>query len=96
MNKQEQERFLAHVGEYFRQQRIDRKYTQDDIAHIVGKSIRWVQKFEKGEIDITLSLFIQVSHLLEVPREIVDDYFQQFAYAEYDQLSKEMHTRKKK
>jgi transcriptional regulator with XRE-family HTH domain len=96
MNPNEQAKFLEHVGEYFRQQRMDKGYTQNDIAYLVNKSIRWVQKFEKGQIDITLSLFIQVSHFLGVPQSTVMEYFQHFAYEEYTARTKVLKDPKKK
>lgn len=41
--------------------------TQSDLAAMLGKSLRTIQKYESGEIDISLSTLIEISEILKVP-----------------------------
>ncbi|GAE95344.1 hypothetical protein JCM21714_4570 [Gracilibacillus boraciitolerans JCM 21714] len=94
MNERENDDFKVVVGEYFKKQRLTKNYTQDDIAHALDLSDRWVQKFVSGEIDISLSRFEQIAHLLDVPYYTIHTYFQEYAFSTYQDRVNAVNDRK--
>lgn len=54
------------VGRRIRQERKAQNITQTELAEKIGKSLRTVQKYESGEIDISLAMIEQISAVLNV------------------------------
>lgn len=53
-----------YYGEILRERRKELKLTQQELADKVGKARAWVAKIEKGETDLQLSSFLQLSAAL--------------------------------
>lgn len=56
----------AEIGAAIRQVRRSKKMTQFQLAEALGKTLRTVQKYETGEIDLTVSSLEQVAAILNV------------------------------
>ena len=56
----------AEVGAAIRQVRRSKKMTQYQLAEALGKTLRTVQKYETGEIDLTVSSLERVAVILNV------------------------------
>ncbi len=55
------------IGEKITEQRKLKKMNQTEFAAALDKSLRTVQKYESGEIDISISTLQAISEVLEVP-----------------------------
>lgn len=55
------------IGEKITEQRKLKKMNQTEFAAALNKSLRTVQKYESGEIDISISTLQEISEVLEVP-----------------------------
>jgi len=55
------------IGERITEQRKLKKMSQTEFAAALNKSLRTVQKYESGEIDISISTLQEISEVLEVP-----------------------------
>ena len=55
------------IGERITEQRKLKKMNQTEFAAALDKSLRTVQKYESGEIDISISTLQAISKVLEVP-----------------------------
>lgn len=56
----------AEIGAAIRQVRRSKKMTQFQLAEALGKTLRTVQKYETGEIDLTISSLEQIAAVLDV------------------------------
>lgn len=56
----------AEVGASIRQIRKSRGMTQFQLAEVLGKTLRTVQKYETGDIELTISGLEQVADALNV------------------------------
>ena len=59
------------LGENLRILRILRNYSQEGLANKLGKTQNWLQKIEKGEIDIPLSCLTELSKELGVSVDFI-------------------------
>ena len=57
----------ALIGERISDQRKRLKISQTELADLLGKSLRTVQKYESGEIDMPISVLEQISQILKTP-----------------------------
>lgn len=55
------------IGERIKLLRKQKGLSQSELARLLGKSLRTVQKYESGEIDVSVSYVFQISDVLEVP-----------------------------
>ena len=53
------------IGERVRKARKDKGYNQTELANVLGKSIRTIQKYENGEIEISLSMMNELAKALD-------------------------------
>lgn len=60
MNKSE-----LTIGQRVRKARKDKGYNQTELANVLGKSIRTIQKYENGEIEISLSMINELAKVLD-------------------------------
>ena len=61
------DKFLSKIGERIAEQRKKSGISQTEFAEKLGKSLRTVQKYESGEIDMPLSMLKEISEELNVP-----------------------------
>jgi transcriptional regulator with XRE-family HTH domain len=61
----------TQIGENLRILRILRNYSQEGLANKLGKTQNWLPKIEKGEIDIPLSCFTELSKELGVSIDFI-------------------------
>ncbi len=61
----------TQIGENLRILRILKNYSQEGLANKLGKTQNWLQKIEKGEIDIPLSCLTELSRELEVSVDFI-------------------------
>ncbi|WP_163539006.1 helix-turn-helix transcriptional regulator [Gracilibacillus sp. YIM 98692] len=94
MNKLEKDNFLTAIGAHYKIQRQVQGYTQEEVAEIIDVSERIIQQFEKGETNLSITSFVQLSYLLNVPYSFVKEPFNQYLYGSY-QERKEIIDRKK-
>ncbi len=57
---------IAMIGQRIRQFRKEKGLTQTELAGNLGKSLRVVQKYEKGQIDLSLSAISDIAKALDV------------------------------
>ena len=57
----------ALIGERISEQRKRLRISQSELAERLGKSLRTVQKYESGEIDMPISVLQEISSILKVP-----------------------------
>lgn len=57
----------ALIGERISEQRKRLRISQSELAERLGKSLRTVQKYESGEIDMPISVLQEISNILKVP-----------------------------
>lgn len=53
------------IGQRVRKARKDKGYNQTELANVLGKSIRTIQKYENGEIEISLSMINELAKALD-------------------------------
>jgi len=57
------------IGKIIKGKRKELKISQKDFADKLGKSVRTVQKYEKGEIEAPLQVLTQIAEILDCPIE---------------------------
>ena len=62
------------IGERIAKQRKQLRISQTELAEQLGKSLRTVQKYESGEIDMSVSLFEQIANILKRPLNYLMGY----------------------
>lgn len=61
------------IGQRIRQFRKETGMSQTELAELLGKALRTVQKYEKGEIEVTLSVIGEIADALGVsPAEMLN------------------------
>lgn len=73
---------ILKTGEKIKQIRTNKKITQKQLAEMINKSIRTVQKYESGEIDIPLESIYEISKALQIDMEEIynpNDKLKEFA-----------------
>lgn len=55
------------IGLRVRKLRKQKGYNQQELANLLGKSLRTVQKYENGEINISVAMINEIARVLEVP-----------------------------
>ena len=55
------------IGERIAKQRKQLRISQTELAEQLGKSLRTVQKYESGEIDMSVSVLEQIANILKMP-----------------------------
>lgn len=53
------------VGQRVRKARKEKGYTQTELANILGKALRTIQKYEQDEIEISISMINQLAKVLD-------------------------------
>ena len=61
----------TQIGENLRILRILKNYSQEGLANKLGKTQNWLQKIEKGEIDIPLSCLTELSKELGISVDFI-------------------------
>lgn len=61
------------VGERIKKVRTKKKITQKQLAEMIGKNIRTVQKYESGDIEVPLENLFKISEALNVSVTFLDD-----------------------
>lgn len=60
------ESYMRAFGQRLKKLREEQGLTQTELARKLGKSLRTVQKYESGEIDIPLSMLYSISEVFNV------------------------------
>lgn len=60
------ENYMRDFGQRLKKLREGQGLTQTELAEKIGKSLRTVQKYESGEIDIPLSMLYSLSEVFDV------------------------------
>ena len=47
---------VSTIGERIKTLRKKRGYNQKDLANLLGKSLRTIQKYESGEIEVSIAI----------------------------------------
>jgi transcriptional regulator with XRE-family HTH domain len=58
---------LKLIGENIRIARVVRCYSQDGLANKLGKSQNWLQRVEKGEVDLSINIIESIAQELDMP-----------------------------
>lgn len=53
------------IGQRVRKARKDKGYNQTELANVLGKSLRTIQKYENGEIEISVSMINELAQALD-------------------------------
>ena len=66
----------SEIGERIRKVRKERKVSQQELADMVNKSLRTIQKYEKGEIEISIAMINEIARELNTPPTYLIGYEQ--------------------
>lgn len=55
----------AAIGQRIKMLRKKKGLSQTELAQMLGKSLRTVQKYETGEIEVSISVINQIAEILE-------------------------------
>ena len=53
------------IGQRVRKARKEKGYNQTELANVLGKSLRTIQKYENGEIEISISMLNELAKVLD-------------------------------
>ena len=53
------------IGQRVRKARKEKGYNQTELANVLGKSLRTIQKYENGEIEISISMLNELARTLD-------------------------------
>lgn len=70
------------IGENIKKARLDKKITQKDLAKIINKSERMVQKYEKGEVEPSFEILKLIADNLD---KSIYDFFDNDIYLSADE-----------
>ena len=56
-----------NTGENIKKYRKEKKITQKQLAELIDKNIRTIQKYESGEIEVPLENALKISEILQIP-----------------------------
>jgi transcriptional regulator with XRE-family HTH domain len=62
---------LGKIGENIRIARNIKGFSQEGLANKLNKSQNWMQKVEKGEIDLSITCIRNIANELEVPASFI-------------------------
>ena len=62
------------IGKRIRALRKRKGYNQQELANIIGKSLRTVQKYESGEIEVSIAVVNQLAEVLETTPTFILGY----------------------
>ena len=62
------------IGQRIRALRKRKGYNQQELANIIGKSLRTVQKYESGEIEVSIAVVNQLADALETTPTFILGY----------------------
>ncbi len=66
------EEVLIFIGNQIRQKRLARNLTQFDLASMIDCEIKSIQRIEKGQMNMSLKMFLSISEVLEfTPNELL-------------------------
>ncbi len=66
------EELLIFIGNQIRQKRLEKNLTQFDLASIIDCEIKSIQRIEKGQMNMSLKMFISISEVLNItPAELL-------------------------
>jgi transcriptional regulator with XRE-family HTH domain len=66
------EELLIFIGNQIRQKRLERNLTQFDLASLIDCEIKSIQRIEKGQMNMSLKMFLSISEVLEItPDELL-------------------------
>jgi transcriptional regulator with XRE-family HTH domain len=66
------EELLIFVGNKIRQKRLAKNLTQFDLASIIDCEIKSIQRIEKGQMNMSLKMFLSISEVLDItPNELL-------------------------
>lgn len=92
---------FMNLGERIKKVRTKKKITQKQLAEMIGKNIRTVQKYESGDIEVPLenlfkiseALNIQINELYTPDNKTINDFKQDISSADDQTLIKELTER---
>jgi len=64
----------SEIGQRIRTLRKRKGYNQQELADIMGKSLRTVQKYESGEIEVSIAVVNQLAEVLETTPTFILGY----------------------
>ena len=56
---------VSTIGERIKTLRKKRGYNQKDLANLLGKSLRTIQKYESGEIEVSIAMVNELAKVLD-------------------------------
>lgn len=62
------------IGQRIRQFRKEKGLSQTELAEKIGKSLRTIQKYEKGEIEVAISVISDIAAALDIPSSNILGY----------------------
>lgn len=79
------------IGQRVRQARKAKGYNQTELANVLGKSLRTIQKYESGEIEISVSMLNEIAAALDTTTAYLLGYETDKEQAVIDCLKNEIH-----
>ena len=60
------------IGLRIRTARKEKGINQTELANLLGKSLRTIQKYESGEIEVSIAMLNEIAKVLGVPNEVIN------------------------
>lgn len=79
---------ISIIGERIRMLRKKRGYNQKELANLLGKSLRTIQKYESGEIEVSIAMVNELAKVLDTTSTYLLGY--QTGDFKFDSLSNVM------
>ena len=57
---------ISTIGERIKTLRKKRGYNQKELADLLGKSLRTIQKYESGEIEVSIAMVNELAKVLDL------------------------------
>lgn len=63
---------MSDLGQRIKEARLSKGLTQTELGKLIGKSLRTVQLYEKGQTDLSVAILFDIAHKLEInPADLI-------------------------
>ncbi|UOQ87001.1 helix-turn-helix domain-containing protein [Gracilibacillus salinarum] len=73
MSSKEKDNFLYALGSYCLQARKSKGYTRQQVAEVIDMSVDGLEKFEKGDSNVTIYFITNLFAFLDIPKSVLTD-----------------------
>ncbi|RKS01446.1 helix-turn-helix domain-containing protein [Flavobacterium sp. 102] len=67
MNKEDKKELLVKFGGNLRKLRLEKGFTQEQLANELGVEVSQISRIERGVINTSVIMLYSISHILNIP-----------------------------